>query len=313
MKSGFRLALGAAAAAATLFTATGCGADATPASSEATVTIEHAQGSTPVPVNPKKVFTFDLAALDDMEAIGVEAQGVPEAEFPSSLSKYSDAKYTKIGGMKEPDLEKVAAEKPDLIIISGRTADSYEDLSKIAPTVDLSSDATKPLESFEANARSIGKIFEKSDEVEKQLTSIESTIAETKTTAEASGKKALITMVSGGKLTAYGAGSRFGLIHDVLGVTPVAEVKVDGAHGESISFEYIKEKNPDILYVIDRDTAVGTEGGEAATSVLDNELVNSTNAAKNNKIVSLDSSTWYLVGYGLRSVPSMIDEVAKGL
>lgn len=313
MKSGFRLVLGAAAAAATLFTATGCGASATPAASESTVTIEHAQGSTPVPVNPKKVFTYDLAALDNLEALGLEAQGVPEAEFPTSLSKYSDAKFTKIGGMKEPDLEKVAAEKPDLIIISGRTADSYEDLSKIAPTVDLSSDATKPLESFEANARSIGTIFEKSDEVETQLKAVEAKIAETKTKAEASGSTALITMVSGGKLTAYGAGSRFGLVHDVLGVTPVAEVKVDGAHGESISNEYIKEKNPDILYVIDRDTAVGTEGGQAATSVLDNELVNSTNAAKNSKIVSLDSSTWYLVGYGLRSVPTMIDEVAKGL
>ncbi len=36
-------------------------------------------------------------------------------------------------------------------------------------------------------------------------------------------------MTSGGELTAYGAGSRFGLIHDVLGVATVADIKSDGS------------------------------------------------------------------------------------
>ena len=312
MKPRIRPALAAVATIAVLAT-TACGASSSPEASGATVTIEHAQGSTPVPVKPAKVFTYDLGALDNLEALGLEAQGVPEAQFPATLSKYSEEKFTKIGGMKEPDLEKVAAENPDLIIISGRTADSYEELSKIAPTIDLSTDAKAPLASFEKNARSMGQIFDKSTEVESQLKTLETKINDTKTKAEASDSKALIAMVSGGKVSAYGAGSRFGLVHDVLGVTPVAEIASEGSHGESISFEYIREKNPDILYVIDRDTAVGETSGDAANSVLDNELVNQSNAAKNGKIVNLDSNSWYLVGYGLRSTPTMIDEVAKGL
>lgn len=319
MKTSLRTSLAAAAAALSLVAVTGCGAGASDAgasgssSQASTVSVTDSRGTKDVPKNPEKVFTYDLAVLDDLEAIGVEADGVPEAQFPSSLSKYSDAKYTKIGGMKEPDLEKVAAEKPDVIFISGRTADSYEDLNKIAPTIDLSVDNKKPLESFESNARTVGKVFDKESDVDAKLKAIETKIAETKTKAEASEKKALIVMASGGKLTAYGAGSRFGLVHDILGVKPVAEIKSEGAHGESISFEYIREKNPDILYVIDRDTAVGQDSGNSATSVLDNALVKETNAAKNGKIVNLDSNTWYLVGYGLNSVPTMIDEVAKGL
>lgn len=316
MKRSLRTTLGALGAAATLLIVTACGGGSAPADSNSSaekVSVEHAQGTADVAKNPKKVFTYDLAALDSLEALGLEAQGVPDAQFPSSLSKYSDAKYTKIGGMKEPDLEKVASEKPDLIIISGRTASAYKDLSALAPTIDLSVDNTKPLESFEKNARTLGKIFDKSTEVDTQIKAVETKIAETKAKAEASPSKALITMVSGGKLTAYGAGSRFGLVHDILGVKTAADVKAEGSHGESISFEYVRDKNPDILYVIDRDAAIGETSGKSAASVLDNDLVNQSNAAKNKKIINLDSNTWYLVGYGLRSVPSMVDEVAKGL
>ncbi len=84
------------------------------------------------------------------------------------------------------------------------------------------------------------------------------------------------------------------------------------AHGEAISFEFLKSNNPDTLYVIDRDSAMGT-AGEASSAVLDNELVKSTNAAKNNKVVNLDSTAWYMVGYGLNNLHTMIDEVAAGL
>ena len=76
-----------------------------------------------------------------------------------------------------------------------------------------------------------------------------------------------------------------------------------------MSFEYIKQVNPDILYVINRDTAVGTEGS-AANPILDNELVQSTNAAKNNKVINLDPAGWYIVGYGLNNVKAMVDAVA---
>jgi iron complex transport system substrate-binding protein len=47
--------------------------------------------------------------------------------------------------------------------------------------------------------------------------------------------------------------------------------------------------------------------------VLDNDLVKSTNAARNGKIIPLDSSSWYLVGYGLNNLPKMIDAVATSL
>ncbi len=41
------------------------------------------------------------------------------------------------------------------------------------------------------------------------------------------------------------------------------------------------------MFIIDRDVAVGQQGQPAA-EVLNNELINNTNAAKNGKLVYLD-------------------------
>lgn len=314
MKKKLSSYLGALAAGAALLTMTACGGGAVASStsdSAPTITVEHAQGSTAnVPVNPEKVFTFDLGVLDTLDALGVEPAGVPEASYPESLSKYADAKYEKIGSLKEPDFEAVSAGAPDLIIISGRTAGAYEELSKIAPTIDLSVDAANPMESFKAQTQKLGTIFAKESDVDAQLAEVASTIADTKAKAATAGK-GLIVLTSGGEVTAYGAGSRFGIIHDVLGVPTAADVKSEGSHGEAVSFEYIKQVNPDLLYVINRDTAIGTEA--AASPVLDNELVQSTNAAKNNKVINLDPAAWYIVGYGLNNVQAMVNAIADSV
>ncbi|MEO8282099.1 MAG: ABC transporter substrate-binding protein [Pseudarthrobacter sp.] len=247
MKKKLSSYLGGLATGAALLTMTACGgnATATPASEAASsITVEHAQGSTAnVPVSPEKVFTFDLGVLDTLDGLGVEPAGVPEASYPAPLSKYADAKYGKIGSLKEPDSEAVSAGAPDLIIISGRTAGAYEELSKIAPTIDLSIDAANPMESSKDQAKKLGTIFNKAADVDAKLVSVDATIAATQAKAKGAGK-GLIVLTSGGEVTAYGAGSRFGLIHDVLGVPTAADVKAEDSHGESVSFEYIKQVNP---------------------------------------------------------------------
>lgn len=314
MKTPVRVVLGAFAAGASLLALTACGGSTEAGANAAdakTVSITHAQGTTDVPVNPETVYTFDLGVLDSMTALGLEADGVPEAKYPEALAKYNDASVTKIGSMKEPDFEAISNGNPDLIIITGRTAPAYEELSKIAPTVDLTVDATKPLESFKEQAGKLGTIFDLDSKVDEKLAALDTKITAAKAKSANAGK-GLIIMTSGGELTAYGAGSRFGLIHDVLGVATVADIKSEGSHGESISFEFLKTNNPDTLYVVDRDSAMGTSG-EAATAVLDNELVKSTNAAKNDKVVNLDSNAWYMVGYGLDNTARMIDEVSSAL
>lgn len=275
------------------------------------ITIKHELGETKVKKKPEKVVVFDFGVLDSLDKLGVEVAGVPQANIPSYLEKYKDSKYENVGGLMEPDFEKISEIAPDLIIISGRQADSYEKFAEIAPTVYMGIDTKNYMDSFTNNMKTLGKIFGKEKEVEKELARINEQIEAVKAKTEKANGKALIVLTTGGKVSAYGPGSRFGIIHDVLGIQPVdANIKVS-PHGQSISFEYIAEKNPDYLFVVDRDAVV--EGKPSAKQTIENELVKKTNAYKNNRIIYLNPNYWYLSGGGLISVTEMINEVEKGI
>ena len=117
-------------------------------------------------------------------------------------------------------------------------------------------------------------------------------------------------LTSGNKVTAYGPGSRFGMIHDVLGVTPAIPNVEEATHGEAISFELIAETDPDRLFVVDRDAATG-DG--AARGVLENPLLQGTTAWSTGKVTYLDPTRWYIANGGLSTVPAMVDEVRTAL
>ncbi|MNJ71197.1 putative ABC transporter solute-binding protein YclQ precursor [compost metagenome] len=116
-------------------------------------------------------------------------------------------------------------------------------------------------------------------------------------------------------MSAYGPGSRFGIIHDEFGIAPADDTIEVSTHGQSVSFEFVAEKNPDYLFVIDRDAVVSQAGQEAepASKLVENDLVKKTNAYKNGKIIYLDASYWYLSGGGLISVPAMAKEIQEGI
>ena len=277
------------------------------------IVVKHQLGETKVKKNPKNVVVFDFGVLDSLDKLGVEVAGVPQANVPPYLKKYGAGDYANVGSLKEPDFEKISSLGPDLIIISARQSDQYEEFSKIAPTIFMGVDTSRYMESFTENMETLGKIFGKEAEVEKELKAINETIEKVKEKASASDKKALIILTTGGKTSAYGPGSRFGLIHDVLGVKPVDKNIKAATHGMSVSFEYIAEKNPDYLFVIDRDQVVSGEGGQPAEQVLDNDLVKGTKAYKDKNIVYLDPNYWYLSGGGLVSLGEMVKEVEAAL
>ena len=157
----------------------------------------------------------------------------------------------------------------------------------------------------------IGQIFGKEDEVKAELDAIDEKIAEIHEKASSLDEKALIILASEGKVSAYGPNSRFGLIHDVLGYKAVDDKLEVSTHGQNITFEYIVEKNPDVLFVIDRDAAIGN--GASAKDSVENDLVKKTDAYKNNKIFYLNGEYWYLSGGGLLSMKEMIEEIEVGL
>ncbi|MCM3602878.1 siderophore ABC transporter substrate-binding protein [Robertmurraya korlensis] len=275
------------------------------------VTITHEYGEVTVEKSPKKVVVFDFGVLDTLDAFGVEVAGVPQAVVPKSLEKYAGSEYTNVGGLKEPDFEAIHHLEPDVIFISARQAELYDQFAEIAPTVFIDVDYTNYMSSLEKNFELLAEIFEKEDVLASKMDELKASIEELNKEASASESKALILLANEGKVSAYGPSSRYGFVHDVFGFKAVDENIEVSQHGQSITFEYILEKNPDVIFVIDRSAAVGGEVG--AKETIENELVKKTSAYKNGKIIYLDAVNWYIAGNGVQSTKSMVEEVKAAL
>lgn len=260
---------------------------------------------------PEKVVVFDNGFLDTLDALGVNPTAVVQDSLPSYLSKFKDSTYVNAGTLFEPDYEKLSEINPDIIFISGRASAAYAELSKIAPTVYIGVDNKNFLESFKVNTELAGKIFGKEKEAADAIAAYEAKVEEVKGKATASEEKALIVLGSEGALSAYGSGSRFGVIHDVFGVKAADEKVKVGTHGDNVSFEYVRDTNPDILFVVDRDAVVNENGESGTKGAIENEIVSATNAVKNGKVFYLDPEVWYLSGGGLQSETLKVEDVLK--
>jgi iron complex transport system substrate-binding protein len=274
------------------------------------ITVEHELGETTVPVNPETVAVFDFGTLDTLNNLGVEVDALPLANVPGYLEQFASEDYVNAGTLFEPDFEALANLDPDLIIISGRTQEAYDDLSELAPTVYVTMDNADYLGSFEKNVTLMGEIFSKQTEAAEAVEAVKAEAAAVEEMVPED-MLGLIILTSDGSVNAYGPGSRFGFIHDVLGVTPVDETIEAVNHGQSISFEYIAEKNPDLLYVLDRNAVTG--GDYTAETTLDNDLVNGTTAATEGNITYLTPDYWYLSSGGITSVSQMIEEIKQSI
>lgn len=278
-----------------------------------TVTVVHTLGETEVPKNPKNVVVMDFGILDAMDALGIEVAALPlSGRVPEYLAEYQNEEvYTNIGSLKEIDLEKIFEVEPELIIIDGRQASYYEELSKIAPTVQLSVDASDYMNSFTTSMNYLGEIFGKEAEVATKLEAVQTSMKEIAEKAATKDVNGLIVLANGDAFSVYGKGSRFGVIHNEFGIKPVDENIEASKHGQNASFEYIVEQNPDYLFIVDRTVVTGGEG--AAKAMFDNELIQGTDAYKNGRIIYLDPVVWYTAGGGFTSTEIMLEEISSAL
>ena len=270
-------------------------------------------GEITIPANVSKIAVMDYTSLDTFVALGASDKviGLPlSSAVPSSLASFKDSKYADFGAVNNVNLEKLAAAQPQLVISADRLQKQTDALKQIAPTYHYSIDTNNYWQSFHEQTLNLAKIVGKTTEAEQKLQALDAEAA--KLSEKTKGKTALIVLVNNDKLMAFGQHSRFGLIHDKLGFTPAdASIKV-GTHGQSISYEYIAEKNPDYLFVIDRASAVtGKSGG--AQAALDNDIVKQSKAAKENHIVYLDANNWYLMNGGLNAMHEMVAEVGNAI
>ena len=269
-----------------------------------------------VPYDPQRIVILDMASLDILDALGVGDRVVGTASTELDyLQSYINDDITNVGTIKEADLEAVMACEPDVIFIGGRLAASYDALSEIAPVVYLATDTEiGVVESVRQNATTIASMFGLEEKVDELMADFDARIAALKEAA--SGRTAIVGMCTSGSFNVLGNDGRCSIIGVEVGFENIGvDANIDtSTHGNEASFEFIVEKAPEYIFVMDRDAAIGTDGAKLAQEIMENELVMSTDAYKNGNIIYLaHPAVWYTAEGGISALDIMLSDLETEL
>lgn len=268
-----------------------------------------------VPYNPERIAVLDMASLDILDNLGMGDRVVGSASTSLEyLTDYVDnEEVANLGTIKEADLEAVMECDPDVIFIGGRLASSYDALSEIAPVVFLSTESELGIvKSVTKNAETIASMFGLEDEVSKKTEGFDERIKALKKTAE--GKTALVGMTTSGSFNLMGNDGRCSIVGREIGFENLTAAESTSTHGNEASFETVVEKNPDYIFVMDRDSAIGADGAQTAKEIVENELVMGTDAYKNGRIIYLEHpAVWYTAEGGITALNIMLSDLENVL
>ena len=287
-----------------------------------TVTITALNGSgeaveLSVPRDPQRIAMLDMASLDILDSLGLSDRVVGSAGTTLDYLQHvvTDEEVANLGTIKEADMEAVMACEPDIIFIGGRLSASYDALSEIAPVVYLSTDSELGVvESVRKNATTIAGIFGLEAQVEEKMAGFADRISALQEISK--DKTAIVGLVTSGGFNVLGNDGRCSLIGREVGFNNIGvDANIDtSTHGNEASFEFVVEKNPDYIFVMDRDAAIATEGAKLAQEIVENELVMGTDAYKNGNIVYLaHPAVWYTAEGGITALDIMLQDLETEL
>lgn len=151
------------------------------------VTIPHKFGQTEIPAQPGRVLTLGFSEQDPVLALGVKPVAVrywfgdhPYAVWPWAQDELGDAAPEVLRmPYGELDFERIASLRPDLIVAthSGITAEEYERLSAMAPTLAQPGDYPDFGVPWQEQTLLIGRALGLEDLAQQRVDEVESAIA----------------------------------------------------------------------------------------------------------------------------------------
>ncbi len=265
-----------------------------------------------VPYDPQKIVTLDAASLDILSNLGL-ADRVIGCTTPETYLEKCVADATNVGTAKTFDVEAIMELQPDVIFMAGRGSDYYATLTEIAPVIRLTVSGAV-VEGTYINAKKIASIFGLDAEMEAKLGAYDERIAAIQKISE--GKNAIVGMCTGGAFKLLGNDGRCSIIGNELGFENIGvDANVDtSAHGNEASFEFVVEKAPNYIFVLDRDKATNAEGAQLAKDIMENELIMGTDAYKNGNLIIMENAgVWYKAEGGFTALGIMLEDLETAL
>jgi iron complex transport system substrate-binding protein len=292
----------------------GCGSQ--PSASEegktgqqATRTVKHAMGETKVPEKPQRVVVLTNEGIEAVLALGIKPVGAVKSwigdPFYKHIAKDMEG-VTVVGEEKQPNLEKIAALKPDIILGNKmRHEKIYQQLSAIAPTVYSETLRGEWKDNFKLYADALNR----KAEGDKVLADWDKRIADFKQKAgdKLSTKVSLVRFMTG-KTRIYYKDTFAGVILNEIGFARPAKQNNDG-FADDVTKERIPDMDGDIMFYYTYDTGDG-KASQAEKEWTNDPLWKNLNVVKNHKVYKVDDMIWNTAG-GVRAANLMLDDLEK--
>lgn len=287
------------------------GSDSTAAAAEKSAdfphTIEHHKGSTEIEAKPQRIVALDNSLVEAVVALdGTLVGGIgayrDQADFPPYLGD-AVKDTTDVGPLESPNLEAVAALKPDLIVSATvRHDDLYEQLSEIAPTVFV--ETTGPL--WKDNITLLGKALGEEDKAKEKLAAYE---ARAKKIGDAINAKegdptASIVRFVDGPTRIYLPKSFSGIILEDMGLARPENQQDPKLFNLEISEEQIAQADADIIFY-----SSFSGGEEREKKFLANPLWKRLTAVKNGDVHEVKDEIW-MTSVSLQGADLVLDDMA---
>lgn len=280
-----------------------------------THTVKTAMGDVRVPVAPERVVVLDTAELDSAITLGVKPVGSTHVEasggFLNYLPEDKVAGIKDVGEMMNPNLEAVAALKPDLILTSKvRHGAKYDQLKKIAPTVMTETTGHPWKENFRTHADALGKQDAAKKVVADYTAHVKKVTAALGGPAEAKATEVnVLRFVEGADIRLYGEQSYVAtILKDVgLGRAPIAAKAKDG-FSYDLSPEKIDLADTDVIF---RST-YGDPKKARQTQTVGSGLWKNMKAVKSGNVHTVADELWFQ-GIGYTAAAKILDELRTAL
>ena len=275
-------------------------------SSEARV-IEHAMGETEISGTPERVVVLDTGELDSAMTLGIKPVGAVEAVeglgYPSYLEGTEEIEN--VGTIEEPNLEKIAALDPDLILSSKlRHEQIYDQLSQIAPTVFTETTGVTWKENFEVHAKALnrveeGNIIEK--EYQDRVDQFERAIGENPPAVS-------VVRFLPGDTRIYQKDSFIGTVLEDASLPRPPSQDVDEFAILNASKEAIPKMGGDVIFV----TTYGREEESTKQEIMNDPLWQQLEAVQQGNVYEVSDDLWML-GIGYTAANGVVDDLTRYL
>jgi iron complex transport system substrate-binding protein len=297
------------------------GTDATTPAAESTAgtgdasafprTVSHFMGETEIPEAPERVVVLDTGELDSMVALGIIPVGAVRAPVEDGLLDYLaprlDGVTELVGTIDEPNLERIAALDPDLILSSAlRHEDLYDELSQIAPTVFTETVGVVWKENFALHAEAVGL----EEEAAEMLAAYEERAAAlAQGLTDELGELPAVSIVRflPGETRLYQKASFIGTVLEDVGLPRPESQDVDD-FALVISEEQIELADGDVIFVTSYGPAEESTQGEFTTNPLWDRLT----AVQAGQVYEVPDDTWML-GIGVGAANVVLDDLERRL